>query len=86
MNPPGRRETREAVSSWMIKGTGCNEAKSKAAAVLFSGPASPLMIPGFVAMFVEKGIKRTQGCAGFSLGFADTSLFFRRERSASINS
>jgi len=69
----------------MIKGTGCNEANSKAAAALFSGPASPVMIPGFVAMFVEKGIKRTQGCAGFSLSFAETSLFFQRERSASIN-
>jgi hypothetical protein len=86
MNPPGRRLTREAVSSWMIKATGCNEAKSKAAAALFSGRAWPAMIPGFVAMFVAKGIKRTQGCAGFSLSFAETSLFFRRERSARINS
>jgi hypothetical protein len=70
----------------MIKGTGCAEAKSKAAAALFSGPASPVMIPGFVAMLVAKGIKRTQGCAGRSLSFAAASLFFRRERSASINS
>jgi hypothetical protein len=69
----------------MIEGTGCNEAKSKAPAALFSGPASSVMIPGFVAMFVEKGIKRTQGYAGFSLSFVETRLFFRRERSASIN-
>jgi hypothetical protein len=69
----------------MIKGTGCNEAKSKAAAALFSGPALPVMIQGFVAILVEKGTKRTQGCAGFSLSFAETGLFFRRERSASIN-
>jgi hypothetical protein len=69
----------------MTKGTGCHEAKSKAAAALFSGPAPPVMLPGFVAMFVEKGIKRTRGRAGFSISFAETSLFFRRERSASIN-
>jgi hypothetical protein len=86
MNLSGRRATRGAVSSWMIKGTGCAEAKSKAAAALLSGPAAPVTIPGLVAMLVEKGTKRTQGYAGFSLSFVEMGLLFRRERSASINS